>query len=117
MATGFGNKTTATAAGRDVAASLNCTQDAAIDIVECLNKIPTNIIKDSSGMTQLPSVVGAELLPQYAMLFRAWQVLVSVHQQSVLERSGHDECCLKQTKNDAGTPPRYLKRGLVSRPL
>eukprot|EP00750_Incisomonas_marina_P019160 INCI3238.3.p1 GENE.INCI3238.3~~INCI3238.3.p1 ORF type:complete len:435 (-),score=71.76 INCI3238.3:1016-2320(-) len=65
LATGFGNKTTATAAGRAVAASLNCTQDVADDVVACLNKIPTNVIKNSSGLTQLPSVVGAELLPQY----------------------------------------------------
>lgn len=65
LATGFQTISAADAAGRSLAAGLNCTAADAADIVACLRKLPTMTVQNSAGMAQLGVVVGAELTPVY----------------------------------------------------
>ncbi len=65
LATGFQTISTADAAGRSLAAGLNCTAAGAADIVACLRKLSAMTVQNSAGMAQLGVVVGAELTPVY----------------------------------------------------
>jgi hypothetical protein len=65
LATGYQNRSSADSTARKVAAQLNCTEAAPLDILACLNKLSAHDIQNGVGLAQLGNVVGGAMMPVY----------------------------------------------------